>query len=99
MLKRSRIWVVAASMALLAGCATTGARTHQTDIDALNAKITALQGQLAEKDAELAKMKNEIQEQARTREAAEAALKRAEEDKRALLASKKKTQETDSDLK
>ena len=88
-----------AAILTIAGCATTGP-SHQADIDALNARITALQGQLAEKDAEIAKMSGEIKEEANTRAAAEAALARAEEEKRALLVvSKKKTQETDSDLK
>ena len=61
---------------LMAGCATTG-RNYQTDIDALNARISALQGELATKD-------HEINDQRMAREAAEAALHNAENEKRTL---------------
>ncbi len=97
MFKQLRGLAVIVSILFIAGCATTG-RNQQTDIDALNARLTALQGELAEKDAEIAKLKGGLEEQAGRREAAEAALQRAEEDRRALLASKK-TQEHESDLK
>jgi chromosome segregation ATPase len=97
MFKQLQGWAVIASILFVAGCATTG-RNHQTDLEGLNARLTALQGQLAEKDAEIAKLKGGLEEQKGRREAAEAALQRAEEDRRALLSSKK-TQEPDSDLK
>ena len=47
MLKKVQQGAVLACAVLLAGCATTGGRNYQTDIDALNARVTALQGQLA----------------------------------------------------
>jgi Tfp pilus assembly protein PilN len=97
MFKQLQGWAVIASILLVAGCATTG-RNNRTDLDALNARITALQGELAEKDAEIAKLKNGLEEQKGRREAAEAALKQAEDDRRALLDSKR-SKEPESDLK
>jgi outer membrane murein-binding lipoprotein Lpp len=60
--------------ALLAGCATTGPN-RQTDIDALNARVTALQGQLAGKDQEIAALQNQVNDERMAREAAESALR------------------------
>lgn len=73
------------SAVLITGCATTG-RNNQADIDAMNARITALQGQMAEKDEEISKLKNDLSDQSMAREAAESALKGAEAEKRALQA-------------
>lgn len=61
---------------LLAGCATTS-RNYQPDIDSLNSRITALQGQLSEKDQEIAKLQNQLGDR-------QTELKRAESDKREL---------------
>ncbi len=75
MLKKARIGFLIGTL-FLAGCATTG-RNYQTDIDALNARVSALQGELAAKD-------HEINDQRMAREAAEAALHNAENEKRML---------------
>ena len=69
----------------LTGCATTG-RNYQTDIDSLNARVSALQGQLAEKDQEISKLQNQVNDQGMAREAAESAMKNAENERRALEA-------------
>ncbi len=66
---------VVVGVLLISGCATT--RNYQPDIDALNARITALQGQLSEKDQEIAKLQNRLGDQ-------ESQLKRAESEKREL---------------
>lgn len=91
------------SVLWLTGCATT--RNYQPDIDSLNSRITALQGQLSEKDQAIAKLKSQLGDQ-------ESQLSRAESEKQALSdklnsamsrldeASKKPTVKTvDSDLK
>lgn len=70
---RALAGIILTSM-LLAGCATTG-RNHQADIDALNARITALGGQLAAKDQEMAALQNQVSDERMAREAAESALR------------------------
>lgn len=60
---------------LLAGCAT--GRNYQSDIDALNSRISVLQGQLQAKDDEISKLQNQQTEQ-------QAALAQAESEKRLL---------------
>ncbi len=60
---------------LISGCAT--GRNYQSDIDALNARISTLQGQLQSKDEEVGKLQNQQAEQ-------QAALAQAESDKRLL---------------
>ncbi len=69
---------------LLVGCATT--RNNQADIDALNARLTALQGQMASKDQEIAALQNQVNEERLSREAAESALKSADAARRATEA-------------
>ena len=69
-MKRRKWTVVVLSAFLLTGCATTG-RNYQTDIDALNARVSALQGQLAEKDQQLSKLQDDLNEQRSAREATE----------------------------
>ena len=59
----------------LTGCATT--KNYQPDIDSLNARITSLQGQLSEKDQEIAKLQNQLGDQG-------SQLKRADSEKQAL---------------
>ena len=79
-LRGTAVWVLALA---LAGCATTGNKNYQGDIDALNARLTALQGQLAEKDQEISSLQTQVADQRMAKEAAEAALSRAEDVSRA----------------
>lgn len=72
---------------LMAGCATTG-RNYQTDIDALNARVSSLQGQLAAKD-------QEINDQRLARESTETAMRDAEKERR-LLSSRLESAKADS---
>ena len=74
MSKRNVSGILLAALVLMTGCATTGARSNQTDIDALNARVAALEGQLAEKDQALNDQKM----------AREAAMRNAESDKQRL---------------
>lgn len=105
-MNRNRIvWFLGlVGLLLISGCAT--GRNYQSDIDALNARISTLQGQLQAKDEEVGKLQNQQAEQ-------QAALAQAESDKRLLsekldsaLAqleaksrSSKMTQAVDSELK
>lgn len=66
---------IALGSLLLAGCATT--RSNQADIDALNARLNALQGQLASKDQEISALQNQVNDERMAREAAESALRSA----------------------
>ena len=75
MFKKIQGWAVLAGVVFLTGCATTGGRNYQTDIDALNARVTALQGQLAAKDQEISGLQTQVSDQRMAKEAAEAALK------------------------
>lgn len=63
------------SLVALAGCAT--GRNYQSDIDALNSKVTAMQGQLSEKDQEIMKLQNQLSQQ-------QASLDRSEDENRML---------------
>jgi chromosome segregation ATPase len=69
------IGLLVVSAAFLTGCATS--RSNQADIDALNARMSALQGQLAEKDGELNALQNQLADERMAREAAESALRSA----------------------
>ena len=73
MLKKSFFWVLLGliGMGLSSGCATTGGRTAQADLDALNARIMALQSQLSEKDSEIAKLQNQMRDEETARVQAE----------------------------
>ena len=84
MFKGDPRWAVLACAVFLAGCATTGGRKYQTDIDALNAKVTALQGQLAAKDQEITHLQAQISDRRMADDAAQMAMRKAEDDKRAL---------------
>ena len=84
MLKKVRGWAVLTGAVLLTGCATTGVKNNQADIDALNARVTALQGQLADKDQEISKLQNQMSDERMAKDAAETALRRAEDEKRSL---------------
>ena len=97
-------WAVLACAVFLAGCATTGGRNYQTDIDALNAKVTALQGQLAAKDQEITHLQAQVSDQRMASDAAQTAMRKAEDDKRELEerlrdAESKKAKAIPSDLK
>lgn len=71
MLKRNAGVLLLTTM-ILAGCATTSPRNTQTDIDSMNARMAALEGQLAEKDRELAALKGQMGADRAARESAEA---------------------------
>ena len=101
MIKKISLWVfLVGSIALVSGCAT--GRNYQSDIDALNSKISALEGQLSAKDQEIARLQNQTTQQ-------QAALSQAEAEKRTLseklhqaasqLESKKAAKSQESDLK
>jgi len=59
------------SLGALAGCATAS-RNTEADLDALNSKISSLQGQLSEKDAEIARLQNQMRDGETARIQAEA---------------------------
>ena len=91
---KSKYWVaVVLSSLLIAGCAT--GRNNQADLDALNARVAALQGQLNAKDQEMAALKNQLDEEKMSREAAESALKSADAARRSAEASAAKKTVTD----
>ena len=70
MLKKNILWMVlGVSLAALPGCATT--QSQPVDADALRSKIAALEGQLAEKDAELARLQNQMRDEESARTQAE----------------------------
>ena len=71
MLKRNAGGLLLTTM-LLAGCATTGARNNQTEMDAMNARLAALEGQLSQKDQELRSLEGQMSSERAAREAAEA---------------------------
>ncbi len=86
---------VLASLLVISGCAT--GRNYQTDIDALNAKVQALEGQLSSKDQELSRLQGDLAAQ-------KAALAQAESEKRLLSEKLDQTKsmagkEAESDLK
>ena len=56
--KNVSLFTICALLIALAGCAT--GRNYSTDIDALNARISALEGQLSEKNAELLRLQTEM---------------------------------------
>ena len=67
---RFKAWAgVVLSTVLLTGCAT--GRNYQADIDALNARVTALQGQLAAKDQQISTLQNQVNDERMAREALE----------------------------
>jgi len=96
-LKRFHAAFLGAALLATAGCATTGApRSSQADLDSLNAKVSRLEGELAEKEAEIAKLQNRMREEESARAQAESDRRRAADEleaARAALASSKKTAE------
>ena len=77
MSKRSVSGLLLTALVLMTGCATTSVRSNQTEVDALNARVAALEGQLSEKDQAL-------NDQKMAREAAESEMRKAESDKQKL---------------
>lgn len=72
-MKRIAYFVIALFSLIPTGCATSN-RNHQADIDALNARVAALQGQLSEKDEQMSSLQNQLNDQRMAREAAESAM-------------------------
>ena len=86
---------------VLAGCATTG-RNYEADINALNSKLAALQGQISSKDEEIARLQSQVKDEESARAQAEAerrALLEKLESTAAELNSKAQKAKVDSDLK
>ncbi len=75
-MKKNIAVVILISSLTLLGCATTGKNT-QADMDAMNARISALQSQLGEKDQELSKLQAQLSGQ-------ESSLSQLEAEKRTL---------------
>ena len=58
MLKKWNLWIFGLlGVIFVSGCST--GRSYQSDMDSLNAKISALQGQMTAKDEELARLRSE----------------------------------------
>ncbi len=87
-----------AAALLLSGCASSG-RNYQTDIDALNAKLATLQGQLTSKDSEISNLQSQLSDQRRGRETAEAALLNSQHQQRQAESAKTSAKSYASDLK
>ena len=80
MLKSRGLWIFAfGGFLLTAGCAT--GRNYQADLDALNARISALQGQISSKDEELTRLRTEASQ---SESSQSAALEKAESENRSL---------------
>ncbi len=80
MLKKGKLWIFGAlGILALSGCAT--GRNYQADLDALNARISALQGQISSKDEELSRLRSEVNA---SESSQRASLARAESDNRLL---------------
>jgi len=64
-MSREKIFLPAVFLGALifSGCATTSSRNYQPDIDALNARISTLQGQLSSKEEELSRTQNQLRDQ------------------------------------
>lgn len=97
-------WLLVVGALTTAGCAT--GRDYQTDIDALNSKVTALQGLISQKDEEIEKLKTEAREESVARMQAESERRRLSEKLDSALAELEernrpapKQQIPDSDLK
>ena len=97
-------WLLVAGALTAAGCAT--GRDYQADIDALNSKVTALQGLISQKDEEIEKLKNKTKEESAARMQAENERRRLSEKLDSALAELEernrpapKPQIPDSDLK
>ena len=93
MLKRAYFVVIFLTAITLTGCATTR-KNSQSDIDALSARLTALQGQLSSKEQEILALQSRLDEERDARRAAEAALRDVE-----LKRLSQTVKKSDSDLK
>ena len=69
-MKRFLVVLLGISVFMTAGCATTG-RNYDTDINALNSKVAALQGQLQSKDQEIDRLESRMKDESQARQAAE----------------------------
>ena len=100
MRKRIGLWAAAfLGVFFITGCAT--GRSYQSDIDALNTKIAAMQSQLSGKDEEISKLQSQVRDEQAARAQAEAE-KRAFSDKLDSMSSgpsKTGSDIPDSDLK
>jgi len=67
---KNAIYSVLGLVFLLSGCATTG-RNYEADINALNSKVAALQGQLSAKDEEISRLEGQMREEEAARRDAE----------------------------
>ncbi len=71
MSKKSLFGILSVSAVLmLAGCAT--GRNYDADINALNSKLSMMQGQLTSKDEEIARLQGQMKEEESSRMQAEA---------------------------
>ena len=78
MFRKMNSWMLMlVSVLIISGCATTG-RNYQSDIDALNSRISSLQAKASEKDQEISKLQSQLGEQ-------QTALTKAESEKHDLL--------------
>lgn len=75
MSKKIGSWFLITGLLFISGCAT--GRNYQTDIDALNSRVSSLQGELSQKDQEIARLQGQMSQQ-------EAALAQADAEKRML---------------
>lgn len=104
MSKKYWVMLLVVGALAVAGCAT--GRDYQADIDALNSKVTALQGLISQKDGEIEKLKNDARDEASARLQAEDERRRLSEKLDSALAEldrknrpAPKRQAMDSDLK
>jgi len=75
MSKKIGSWLFITALLFISGCAT--GRNYQTDIDALNSRVSSLQGELSQKDQEIARLQGQSSQQ-------QAALAQAEADRRMM---------------
>ncbi|MBI3315807.1 MAG: hypothetical protein HYZ87_02395 [Candidatus Omnitrophica bacterium] len=80
---RKSMWAVLfAGVLTVSGCAT--GRDYQTDIDALNSRVSTLQGQLSAKDEEITRLQNQLSQQQSDLSQKQSSLAEAESEKRLL---------------
>lgn len=74
MLSKALLVLLSVTSLMVFGCAT--GRNYQSDIDALNARVSTLQGQLSAKDEEISRLQGQVREeqQAKSQAASERGL-------------------------